>query len=96
MAWSWEWTVLKEGEGGTGGIEMQDALGSERGEGSGVGLTLQAVQEADKPPGIPDHPGEKQKPVRAEEAERRQTGLGYGSGYLFVVSICSGHFSFYL
>lgn len=35
---------------------MQDALGSERGEGSGVGLTLQAVQEADKPPGIPDHP----------------------------------------
>ena len=45
-----------------------------------MGLRLQALQEADKFLGIPDHPGE--KGASEEEAERRERRLGYCSQYL--------------
>ena len=38
-------------------------------------LRLQVLQEADKHLGIPDHPGEKEKPVRKRQ-KRRERGLG--------------------
>lgn len=35
-------------------------------------LRLQALQEADKHLGIPDHPGEKEKPVKRRQREGRE------------------------
>ena len=35
-------------------------------------LRLQALQEADKHLGIPDHPGEKEKPVKKRQREGRE------------------------
>lgn len=64
-----------ERENGRAGA--QDVFDSERGGSCGGGLRLQALQEADKHLQIPDHPEEKQKQVREEEAERRETVLGY-------------------
>lgn len=58
FAWSWEW-ALKKMERKKGRAETQDVFDSERGGGCGVGLKLQALQQADEHLRIPDHPEEK-------------------------------------